>query len=341
MTLAQGDPWPMASTATLATAALVAGVASAAGTAVSARLAQRLGLVSSPNPIVADHVRPVPYLGGVGMAIGMVTGFAALRWSAGPDVASAYGAVVGFAMLFAALGVLDDARPWTPGIKSLGQAVLATGAVLSGVHAPMFGIEIVDRVICVVWIVAIVNAFNFIDVSDGLLASAALGVCTSLAVGCPDVAPMAVVMAAVCVGFLPFNVPPARVFAGDAGSHLLGFVLAALVLHTVASDPDDALQWVTAPTMLGVAVFEGVFVTAVRIRKGLPWWRGSPDHVALRMRTLGFSRSQINAIAFAAACACGASAILLEGRSPEIVILGAAGLCGVGAIVWRWLLRAG
>ncbi len=340
MTIEHGEALSAVSVGTLSVAALVGVVASALGTAMSACWARRVGLVSTPNPIVVDHDRPVAYLGGIGIAIGMIAGLLALHAALGTVVATAYGPLLACAIVFMTLGVFDDAKPWSPRAKFVGQAMIAAAAVALGIHAPIFGIELVDRVVCVVWIVGVVNAFNFIDVSDGLLASVSLGICGSLAVAYPDVAPMAVVTAAACVGFLPHNAPPARVFAGDAGSHLLGFVSAALILQAIAVGPGGVLEWMLGTMMLGVVVFEGVFVTVVRIGKGIPWWRGSPDHAALRMRTLGFSRSQIDAIALAASCGCGAVAIALDGRPPSVVICGVGGMCVVAGVVWRWLLRA-
>ncbi len=106
--------------------------------------------------------------------------------------------------------------------------------------------------------------------------------------------------AGACIGFLFFNRPPATIFLGDAGSHLLGFLLAAVgILHF-----RNAPAWtsfVAACLVVAVPLFEFAFLFVIRVRKGIPWWRGSPDHFALRLQARGFSRLGADLIAWTAA----------------------------------------
>ncbi|HET7231787.1 MAG TPA: hypothetical protein VFJ16_17375 [Longimicrobium sp.] len=313
----------------------VAAAAGVAGTWAARRLAHRVGLVSRPNPIVPQHTRTVAYLGGVGVAAGMAAGAAASpRAWAGLPVA---GLVIG-AAAFLLLGLLDDARPLTPGQKLLLQTLAATLAAAGGVVCPVTGMDGLDAALAVAWMVTAVNAVNLIDVSDGLAAGVTGWALLGVAAAHPELRVPALAAAGAAAGFLVFNLPPATVFLGDAGAHLLGFVLAALALLGARGMPatDGAAAMLL---VLGVPLFELCFVTVVRIRKGLPWWRGSPDHFALRLQAAGLTRLQAALAGWSAAAALAACAAAL----PH---LGAGGRVGMGmavaaalAAAWRMLLR--
>jgi UDP-GlcNAc:undecaprenyl-phosphate GlcNAc-1-phosphate transferase len=97
------------------------------------------------------------------------------------------------------------------------------------------------------------------------------------------------VLASGCAAVLVLNLPPARIFLGDAGSHLLGYSAAILSLAAARESPAP-LRLVVSLLLVSVPLFELVFITAIRIAKGLPWWRGSPDHFSLRLQAMGYSR---------------------------------------------------
>jgi UDP-GlcNAc:undecaprenyl-phosphate GlcNAc-1-phosphate transferase len=142
-----------------------------------------------------------------------------------------------------------------------------------------------------------VNATNFTDVCDGLVAS--LGVVTLLAMALilrPPGAVTYVAASGACAGFFLRNRPPAIIFLGDAGSHLIGFLLAAAWLDGTAS-VDHSGAFASGALVCGVFLFELVFITAVRIWKRLPWWRGSPDHFSLRLQAAGWSRWRVDTVA--------------------------------------------
>jgi UDP-GlcNAc:undecaprenyl-phosphate GlcNAc-1-phosphate transferase len=99
-------------------------------------------------------------------------------------------------------------------------------------------------------------------------------------------------VAGALLGFFIFNSPKASIFLGDAGSHLLGFFLAAFTLKcTRGMDFLNGILWMIF--ICSIFLFELVFITTVRIRKGKPWWKGSPDHFSLRLQKAGYTRWQI------------------------------------------------
>ncbi len=326
--------------AQLSTFGIASGTALAAGllgTLGVRTLALRLSIVNKPNPLIPQHTRPVAYLGGVGVAIGVAAGVAAmwLMHAATPGLAILLGAA-----LFLVLGVADDLLAFKPAPKFALQAVVAALAVALGVKADLTGVAVLDAAISWFWITTLVNAFNFTDVCDGLLGSLSAVMFVALAFLAPGDAGLSLVVSASCMGFLVFNRPPASIFLGDAGSHLLGFLAAAITLSSVgqaATSPSLAL----AAALLAVAVplFELFFLTAVRIRKGLPWWKGSPDHFSLRLQAAGVSRTSTDRIACAFAAAWACAGIFLLDASPANTVVALGGVAISIVIASAYLLR--
>jgi UDP-GlcNAc:undecaprenyl-phosphate GlcNAc-1-phosphate transferase len=321
---------------------LLAAAGGVACTWVVRGLALRWGIVNQPNPLVAQHTRPVAYLGGLGLAGGVAIGVgtAAALW---PEMDLLPGgipadALATGALLFLGIGLVDDLRAFSPLPKLLLQFAAAAIAAAAGVLGPRTGVAAADVAIAAFWMVVLVNAVNFTDVCDGLVSSIALVAFGILGLAEPRLGAGPLLVAGAALGVLAFNRPPASIFLGDAGSHLLGFLLAAGTLAGAAGRPPwPALPW--ALLAGGVFLFELAFITAERVRKGLPWWRGSPDHFALRLQAAGVGRGGVDAgAALAAALLAGSGAALwrLEARMGIALLAGlAVGL----AVAWRVLAR--
>jgi UDP-GlcNAc:undecaprenyl-phosphate GlcNAc-1-phosphate transferase len=277
-------------------------------------VARRLGFVSHPNPIVPQHLAPVAYLGGTGIAIGVALGLvlAAQRGIAIPAAACAGG------LAFLVLGTFDDARPLSPALKLALQLAIASGYAAAVAPSPAVA------VVAVLWIATVVNAVNLTDVCDGLVS--ALAVVSSIAIAVLDGALVPGIVAAAAAGFWWINRAPATIFLGDGGSHLLGFAIAAGWLDAWQATP----SWSRAgAALLGVAVFllELGFLIIVRRRRGIPFWRGSPDHLALRLQAAGLSKHQTVAVALAFATATCACAVWLAGTASVAAAVGGAACC--------------
>jgi len=313
--------------------ALVAGVL---GTLGVRTLALCLGVVNNPNPLIPQHTRPVAYLGGVGVAIGIAAGVVALWFTnaAMPGVE-----ILLVATMFLALGVADDLLAFKPAPKFALQAVIAALAVALGIKAELTGAAMLDAAISWFWITTLVNAFNFTDVCDGLLGSLSVVMFSALAFLAPSDAGLSFIVAAACIGFLAFNRPPASIFLGDAGSHLLGFLAAAITL-TLVGRATAPWSFALAAAVLVVAVplFELAFLTAVRVKKGLAWWKGSPDHFSLRLQAAGFTRARTDLIACAFAAAWAGAGVFLLGASPVSAIVAVGGVTISVGVAWAYLL---
>ena len=303
-------------------------------TAGARALALRLGVVSRPDPFVVGHTRPIACLGGVAIAAA-----SAVALGLDDGQVSVGAATVAGALLFLGTGLLDDVRGLAPSRKLALQLVSASVAVALGLKLPLTGNRALDAVAAVVWIVVIVNAVNLTDVCDGLVAG--LGVIALLALGAIDPAHwrVALIVCGACLGFLVFNAPPASIFLGDAGSHFLGFVLAALAIDA-AREADSPGRLVSSALVLGVPLFELAFVVLARAGRGEPWWRGSADHFSLRLQAAGLSRWQTDAVAWTTASLLGLGGLLFThlgtaGRI-SLVVLVVGALVGSSRVLLRW-----
>lgn len=262
-------------------------------------LARRLNIVNHPNPIVPQHQVAVAYLGGVGVALGAAGTILIQQLAAAapkflfPQESS----VLTGAVFFLILGVADDLRAFKPSTKFLLQCVVAIWTVLTGLTLSLTGVSIIDGMITAVWILTLVNAVNFTDVCDGLVGGLSAIAFFALAFFSQNSYTVWLALSGACLGFLVWNSPPASIFLGDAGSHFAGFLLAVGTIQLI----QNHMLWPGGGSALLVAsvpLFELIFITIMRIRKGLPWWRGSPDHFSLRLQAKGLSKWQTNFIAW-------------------------------------------
>lgn len=319
----------------------IAALLTAIATSLAIRVAVSFGLVSYPNRIVPQHTRPVAHSGGLALALGATTTWVSLKLGPVPlqqQLKPSQALLVG-SILFLLIGFCDDLLKLAPLSKFALQFAGAIISVFLGVAAPLGNKTIPGWAFSCFWILATVNATNLTDVCDGLLASLSLLAFLFFAALNFAQSGLAVLLAGACFGFLIFNRPPARIFLGDTGSHLLGFLLAFFTLSEVARRPHFS-TWVAMVLVLAVPLFETTFLIFVRTRKRLPFWRGSPDHFSLRMQAAGLSRIQTDSIAMAImALLCVIAWLVLRNPPwPQEILLSVTGLLVLG-VWWRLLLR--
>lgn len=258
-------------------------------TPLTQRLARVTGYVDHPDPRKA-HARATPLLGGVAIAAALVLS-PLLSIALGRSVIAApsWGLIVG-SLIALTLGLVDDKRPLGPRGKLLGQFAAGACLVWWGTNVPALRENPILGVLAVIAIATLLNAVNFLDNMDGILGSiipVTAGGFAALALihGAPVHLALAWGLIGACAGFLVYNAPPARIFLGDAGSHLLGFALAALALQSLES----SFTWphVAAVLMiLAYPIFDATFVVWDRISGGRPFYVGSTDHTTHRLGKL-------------------------------------------------------
>jgi UDP-GlcNAc:undecaprenyl-phosphate GlcNAc-1-phosphate transferase len=311
-------------------------------TPLAMRLARALGVMDRPNTPLKVQRQPVPYLGGVAMflAFALALAFAKLRffphpsglWPAFLDVFRGIYAILAGAFFSLVLGLVDDARVLSPKAKAAGQALIALLLVVLGLRVRFVHEAWLSALLTVFWVVAISNAVNFVDIMDGLAAGvgglASLGFFIfSVHAGRVDDSIASLALAGACAGFLIFNFDPARVYMGDAGSLFLGFTLSAIALNENYSHQNQ-LAVFSPFLLLALPIFDLALMTFIRTRKGIPPWKGSPDHIPLRLKALGLGKRQVVLSLYGATAFLGAAAYLASflKDSDALLVWGALGL---------------
>jgi UDP-GlcNAc:undecaprenyl-phosphate GlcNAc-1-phosphate transferase len=242
--------------------------------------------------------RGVPRLGGLALFLGVFVPALAFL----PLGREMRGILLGAAVA-TTVGAVDDFRGLRWWEKLGGQVLAAAIAVWAGVWVhgftfPLLGVHgvpgWVGAPLTVVWIVAVMNMVNFLDGLDGLAA----GVCAisafsftliELSLGRPDAAILTAIVFGACVGFLRHNFYPARIFMGDSGALLLGFILATVSVQGLLKTA--ALATLVLPLLvLAVPLLDTSFVVARRIKHGQPVYVGDRQHLHHRFENIGFSQ---------------------------------------------------
>ncbi len=253
------------------------------------------------------------------------------------------GALLGCSLIFA-FGLWDDYRqlsPWPQFAAQFGVALLAIAfdIIVERVTLPVFGLTIfpgwITYPLTVFWVMGMINTVNWLDGLDGLAAGVAaiaglLFAVHAYSLGQITVALFPLALAAACLGFLPFNLHPARVFMGSSGSMLLGFALASLSILAPA-------KVATALLVLGIPIVDVAWLVIQRWRqRGDPTTAGR-DHLHYRLMDLGLSQRQIVTLYYTFCAAFGLLALLIEVRLFKLVALGMMGSLTL-ALLW-WLSR--
>jgi UDP-GlcNAc:undecaprenyl-phosphate GlcNAc-1-phosphate transferase len=236
------------------------------------------------------------------------------------------------------LGLYDDLVNLRPSVKFLGQVLAVVALQKAGVQIQLARLnDWQNLALTFLWVTGITNAFNIIDIMDGLatgtaaIAALFLFLIAALVGGDTAIPFMAIVLAGALAGFLGFNVTPARIFLGDTGSLFIGFLLGALSM-LVSYSGKSPWAVVTPVVLLAVPIFDTVFVAVHRARQGIPFFRGSPDHFALRVAHSGTGVRRTVLHTWRVAGGLGLISLLIVFGPPRLVpwVLGA---CGIGALV--------
>ena len=274
-------------------------------------LSLRFGWVDAPSSAVKTHKVTTPSLGGVAIYAGFVGTLLLLRmlthFPTG-TLRNLRALVIGGTIVFL-LGVVDDLKKpqglhYKP--KFFFQSLAAVVLIYFGIHIQFVAPDYFALALTVFWVIGITNAFNIIDIMDGLSASqAAIAAIGFLMISLPSEALYvnfaSAALAGAALGFIPWNMSSRKkIFMGDSGSMLLGFLLSGIAMGTQYTQINDIA--VFAPLLiLMVPMYDTLFVMFLRMRKGLSPFLGSKDHFALRLEGAGYTRRQIVGMAAVAA----------------------------------------
>ena len=310
------------------------------------RAALKYGIVDRPSSPLKTQGEPVPYLGGLVVFVSFLLSLA-ITFPFAPRVL----AILLAASLVVAVGLVDDLGTLTPKDKLIGQLIAALVLVKAGVKIE---IEVwpfpLDEALSVLWLVTCMNAFNIVDVSDGLATSAgATGSLGAFVVAVLNgemiVATMAAALFGALVGFLRFNRQPARMYLGDTGSMLIGGLLGALAMIGRYSETNEVSAFFVPIALLFVPFFDLGLVIVARLLAGRPVYYGSPDHFAVRLRHHGVSArttARLSSVAGLLVVGAGVGSLFLGNAGALVVTLAtaAAGTALLLVVLLRFPPRA-
>ena len=275
---------------------------------------QRVGLVDDPGHRKI-HATPIPLSGGLSVMTGLVVSilvgvvfvlfispdskpFALLRYGI-EKRAVELGAIIFGAIGMLFLGWFDDKHELSAKAKFAGQFLIALLVAAAGVRITLFVPNIFfSYAVTILWILTVTNAFNFIDNMNGLCTGVGLigALCFAMsaaAAGQYLVAILAFVTAGALLGFLPSNFPKASAFLGDAGSHLVGFLLAVLGIlpHFYTPENQKSLAVLSPLLILAVPLADLIFVVILRWRLGKPFYVGDNNHFSHQLTRRGWTKT--------------------------------------------------
>ena len=278
------------------------------------QLAQRVNFVDNPQARKV-HVTPMPMLGGLAIYLGLVI---ALLFGVRTLIYSELVGIMSGATIMVLVGLWDDRMGLAPLPKLIGEVLAALALLAAGVQVHVVSAEAINVLLTILWVIGICNAINFQDNMDGLaagLSTVASGFFFMVAVieGLGVVSTLAAATLGASVGFLYYNFNPASLFMGDAGSLLLGFVLAVLGIKLEFAGRPLGATWMIPIIILGVPIFDMTLVVISRLRRGKHVYEGGKDHTSHRLVTIvGMTHARSVMTLYLIAVVLGLTAVMLR-----------------------------
>ena len=258
---------------------------------------------------------------------------------------------ISLSVIIVVLGVVDDITPLHAGLKFFVQIVAALIPVLHGVRIevlsnpnifsdnPTWELGWLSIPVTIIWIVAITNAVNLIDGLDGL----ACGVSTissltmlviALLVSNMNVAMVMAALVGACIGFLPYNFNPAKIFMGDTGATFLGFIMATMSVQGMFK-MYNLISFVVPFLILGLPIFDVCFAVIRRVSKGQSPMTPDRSHVHHKLIDMGMSQKQAVGTLYVITAILGLSAVVLTASNALKAIVVLVALALVALIGWK------
>ena len=324
-------------------ALVLAGVVSFATTPLVKALSVKVGAIDVPRDGRRMHDHPIPRMGGLAIFLGFIISVLLLMPLDQPKQGMLLGAVI-----IVVLGIFDDIYALSAKLKFVVQIAAACVAVFSGNRIevlsnpnifssnPYWELGVLSVPVTIIWIVALTNAVNLIDGLDGL----ACGVSTissmtmlviALTVAEPEVALLMAALSGGCIGFLPYNLNPAKIFMGDTGSTFLGFILAVVSIQGLFKSY-AIISFAVPFLMLGLPIFDTCFAIFRRVSHGQSPMAPDRGHIHHRLIDMGFSQKQAVAVLYVISAILGLSAVVLTTTSVLKAMMVLLALCVAGGL---------
>lgn len=315
-------------------------------TPVVRSFAYRVGAIDVPRDERRMHKTPTPRLGGLAIFCGfMVSTLLFVRLT--PELKS----VMLGAVVIVVLGVIDDSLTLSAKLKFVVQIFAALIPALNGVTIqvfsnpnifsadPYWNLGSLSVPLTVLWIVAVTNSVNLIDGLDGLAngvstISATTMLVIALLLGETDVSLILAALVGACMGFMPYNLNPAKMFMGDTGATFLGYILATISIQGLFKYY-AVISFVVPFLILGLPIFDTSFAFFRRLAQGKSPMQADRGHIHHRLIDMGLNQKQAVATLYVISAILGLSAVVLTTGGEQRAMLLFAALCIAGAVAAR------
>ncbi len=328
---------------------LIAAVVSFIATPLVKSLSVKVGAIDVPKDNRRMHDHPIPRLGGLAIFLGFM--FAVILMV---RINSQQRGILLGAVIIVVLGIFDDIYALPAKLKFVVQIGAALVSVLMGNRIEVLSnpnifsdnpVWVLDDwmsiAFSVIWIVAITNAVNLIDGLDGLACGVStIGSATMLVIALlfseVDVAMIMGALVGACIGFLPYNLNPAKIFMGDTGATFLGFIMANMSIQGMFK-MYTIISFVAPFLILGLPIFDVCFAVVRRVSKGQSPMQPDRSHVHHRLIDMGLSQKQAVGMLYVISAILGLSAVILttSGALKAMIFLVVMALTALMA--WRFL----
>jgi len=300
---------------------IAAFLATAIATPIAIRIAPKIGAMDIPKDNRRVHDHPIPRFGGIAIFCGILAGFIALM----PLSRQVLGLLIGSGFIVL-VGIIDDLKGLKPMVKLMLQVVAAVILWVSDIRVtgltnpftanfvtfPMW----ISCLITVIWVVGITNTINLIDGLDGLaagitfIASCAVAY-TAYYKHMNETFALVLSIAGACLGFLIYNSYPAKIFMGDAGSMMLGFLMSSVSLIGIAPSKSAMLFSTIVPILvLALPIFDTAFAIVRRVINHKPIMQADKGHLHHRIMAMGFGQRRTVLALYCISAIMGVSGIL-------------------------------
>ncbi|WP_312635619.1 MraY family glycosyltransferase [Oscillibacter sp.] len=327
-------------------ALVVALVVSFLASPVVKAFAYKVGAIDVPKDNRRMHHIPIPRLGGLAIFLGFIVSILLFA-----KMTNQFRSILLGAVIIVVLGVVDDITPLPAKFKFLIQIGAALIPTLNGVQIhvlsnpnlfspnPYWDMGVLSIPVTVLWIVAITNAVNLIDGLDGLaIGVSAISATTVLVISLlVSEVQVAVVMAALvgaCVGFMPYNLNPAKMFMGDTGATFLGYILACMSVEGLFKSW-AIISFAVPFLILGLPIFDTAFAILRRLAHGQSPMQADRSHIHHRLIDMGLNQKQAVATLYVISAILGLSAVVLTTSGELRAMMFFVSLCVVAVVAAR------
>ena len=304
-------------------------------TPIVRKLAFKIGAVDVPKDDRRVHKKAMPLMGGLAIFAAVIVSVLIFL----PLDKTTFSILIGGTLIVIS-GIIDDLKDMSPKVKLLFQILAGVVLILGGIkvdfitnpftsNSSLLYLRWLSIPITMFWVVGITNTLNLIDGLDGLAAGVAMISSVSLMLvaskfGYEEITILSAIVAGACLGFLPFNFNPAKIFMGDTGALFLGFMLAAISIEGVMKSV-ATIAVIVPILILGVPIFDTTFAIFRRLLNGQSIMAADKGHLHHRLLNKGFSQKKTVLILYGISSIFGLFAVLIaKANSRQAVYLSVA-----------------